>query len=88
MLIVDDNPKVRRLLRMAVGKDAREVLEAEDGVEALQRYRETQPDIVLMDVRMPHMDGLAATRAILLRQRLAGYSPSKRRRQKQAGPPG
>ncbi len=45
-------------------KDIEVVAEAEDGREALEKARELQPDVVLMDIRMPVMDGIAATEAI------------------------
>jgi CheY-like chemotaxis protein len=64
ILIVEDNPSVRRLLRRAVQHIATEIWECGDGVEALAAYSEHLPDLVLMDVRMPIMDGLAATRQI------------------------
>ncbi len=63
ILIVDDNAGVRRLLRRALF-DAAAVWECSDGAEALATYTNWRPDVVLMDVRMPRMDGLAATRQI------------------------
>jgi CheY-like chemotaxis protein len=64
VLIVEDNAGVRRLLRRAVLIIASDVWECEDGAEALEAYGAHRPDIVLMDVRMPRMDGLTATRQI------------------------
>lgn len=64
VLIVDDNAGVRRLLRRAVLDTAGTVWECSDGSEALATYANQRPDVVLMDVRMPGMDGLAATRQI------------------------
>ena len=65
ILIVEDNAGVRRLLRRAVGETAGCIVECEDGADALAAYRELQPDIVLMDIRMTRVDGLAATRQIV-----------------------
>ena len=64
VLIVDDNPGVRRLLRRVVLDTATTVWECPDGAEALAAYAERLPDIVLMDIRMSRMDGLVATRQI------------------------
>jgi CheY-like chemotaxis protein len=64
ILIVEDNPAVRRLLRAAVARIAREIWECEDGTEALAAYTAHRPQVVLMDIRMPRMDGLAATKQI------------------------
>ncbi len=64
VLIVDDNPAIRRLLRRAVLKTASIVWECTDGSDALAAYTDYRPDVVLMDIRMPLMDGLAATRQI------------------------
>jgi DNA-binding NarL/FixJ family response regulator len=63
ILIVDDHSVVRQGLRMFLGLDPElEVIgEAQDGAEALQRVRELQPDVVLMDLLMPIMDGITAT---------------------------
>src|SRR5918993_4735698 len=66
ILIADDHALVREGLRtMLSGEDGIEVIaEANDGRQALDTCRELEPDLVLMDVRMPVMDGLQATRKI------------------------
>jgi len=66
VLIADDHAVVRQGLRMFLALDAElEVVgEAEDGTQALSRAVELRPDVVLMDMLMPVMDGVAATEAI------------------------
>src|SRR5215211_261851 len=66
ILIADDHALVREGLRTVLsGEDGIEVIaEANDGQQALTLCRELRPDLVLMDVRMPLMDGLEATRKI------------------------
>jgi DNA-binding NarL/FixJ family response regulator len=66
LLIADDHALVREGLRtMLSGEDGIEVIaEANDGQQALNLCRELRPDLVLMDVRMPVMDGLQATKRI------------------------
>lgn len=66
ILIVEDNEGVRRLLRSAVAGVSETTWDCCDGAEALNAYEMYRPDIVLMDIRMPVMDGLAATRQIVL----------------------
>ncbi|GAA3966518.1 response regulator transcription factor [Thermobifida alba] len=63
MLLVDDDPLVRAGLTMMLGgaPDLRVVGEAGDGEQALALAAECRPDVVLMDIRMPGVDGLAAT---------------------------
>lgn len=66
VLITDDHGVVRQGLRMflSLDPDIEVVGEAEDGEEALEMVRELEPDVVLMDLLMPVMDGIEATKAI------------------------
>ncbi len=64
ILIVDDNIGVRRLLKRIVAELEATVVECSDGFYALAAYTDHQPEIVLMDVRMPLQDGLTTTRQI------------------------
>jgi DNA-binding NarL/FixJ family response regulator len=66
VLIVEDNAGVRRLLRSALAELAEDIWECCDGADALAAYAAHQPEVVLMDIRMQRMDGLAATKQILL----------------------
>ena len=64
VLIADDHPVFRRGLRMIIEADARLkiVAEAEDGAQALERIREFQPDVAVLDVDMPNADGFEVVR--------------------------
>jgi PAS domain S-box-containing protein len=66
LLIVDDHALVREGIRTVLesAPDLEVIAEATNGREALELCRSLSPDLILMDVRMPEMDGLAATRAI------------------------
>ncbi len=63
VLIVDDQPRARKSLKALLTTWSRvgEMHEASNGRDALQLAKELQPDVVLMDVRMPEIDGLTAT---------------------------
>ena len=69
VLLVDDQTLIRQGIRMLLGaeSDIRVVGEASNGAEALERIEALNPDVVLMDIRMPVMDGVSATRAIVTR---------------------
>ena len=67
LLIVDDSPLMRRLLsEIFAGEQDFEVAVARTGAEALALIPEFRPDVVTLDVHMPEMDGLEATRLIRL----------------------
>jgi two-component system KDP operon response regulator KdpE len=64
ILVVDDEPQITRVLRMSLQNSGYEVSVAKHGEEALERFLESPPDLVITDLSMPVMDGLELTRAI------------------------
>jgi DNA-binding NarL/FixJ family response regulator len=66
VLLVDDNALIRRGIRSVLDQyeDVRIIAEATNGLEAIQYARMLGPDLILMDIRMPEMDGVQATRII------------------------
>ena len=64
ILVVDDDMAIRLLMRESLEEAGFDVMEAEDGAQAVQSFTETPPEIVLMDVEMPNMDGFAACAAL------------------------
>jgi CheY-like chemotaxis protein len=64
ILVADDDMMIRLLMRESLEQSGFEVMEAEDGAKAIQRFTETLPEIVLMDVEMPKMDGFSACAAL------------------------
>lgn len=64
ILIADDAAFMRMRLKTLLTEAGYEVIEAQNGKEALDLYAQETPDMVLMDITMPEMDGVAATQAI------------------------
>ena len=64
ILIVDDEENVRRMLATAFSLQGHETHCASDGKAALNLFSEMQPDVVLMDIRMPEMDGIDALKVM------------------------
>ncbi|MCS7172068.1 MAG: response regulator [Armatimonadetes bacterium] len=68
VLVVDDAAFMRAMLREVLTNSGFQVVgEASNGLEAIERYEETKPDVVTMDITMPEMDGVRAVREILRR---------------------
>ena len=65
ILIVDDEPVVRRVLRRMLEREGYQLIEAGDGEDAVAKAKEHRPSLVLLDLHMPGMDGLAALDALL-----------------------
>src|SRR5438270_4603046 len=64
ILIVDDEPRIRDFVCMNLELEHYRVIEASNGLEALEELRENLPDLVVLDVKMPEMDGFETLRAI------------------------
>lgn len=64
ILIADDDPHIRDVLRYALSRDGHAVIEAGDGAEALRLAAEKSPTLVILDVMMPEQDGLAVCRSL------------------------
>jgi DNA-binding response OmpR family regulator len=64
VLLVDDDPVILKLLQVNFEMEGYTVSLANDGVEGLEKARAEQPDIVLLDIMMPRMDGLEVTRQL------------------------
>ena len=64
ILIVDDEARMRRFMQMNLDLEGYRVVEASNGLEAIERVRDDLPDLVLLDVMMPELDGFEALRII------------------------
>ena len=72
VLSIEDQPDIRRLIRMTLEFKGHRVLEAGDGVEGLRLARAERPDLILLDVMMPGMDGLTVSRTLITDPQLCG----------------
>jgi two-component system cell cycle response regulator DivK len=64
VLIADDKATSRELVRTVLERDGYTVTEAADGIEALQHAREGQPDLIILDLQMPGLDGFAVVQEL------------------------
>jgi two-component system cell cycle response regulator DivK len=64
LLIVDDNPENLKLILMLLASSGHELVTATDAVQALQAIERRQPDLILLDLQLPGMDGLELTRRL------------------------
>ena len=65
ILVVDDAAFMRMMIKDILGKNGYEIVgEAENGAKAVEKYKDLVPDLVIMDITMPEMDGIQAVKAI------------------------
>ncbi len=64
ILIADDEAEIRDLLRLYLEKDGYEVLEAADGLETMERVKKEKPDLLVLDIMMPGLDGYRVLRNV------------------------
>ena len=69
ILVVDDEPDFRMMIRARLEANGYEVSEAEDGAIGLQKARDTKPDLIILDVMMPKMDGYKVARLLKFDER-------------------
>lgn len=72
VLIVDDENNVRRLVAATLSGGAYEILQARDGIEAMEVIRRERPTVVLLDIQMPGLDGVEVCRQIKSDRELRG----------------
>jgi CheY-like chemotaxis protein len=64
VLVVEDHEDIRKMMKILLEIYGYDVLEAQDGLEAVENVRQYHPDLILMDLAMPVMDGIMAAKAI------------------------
>ena len=72
ILIVDDDPSIREILSIQLSRLGYEVTTAADGAEAVEIFKTSTPDAILMDLMMPRLDGLASCQKIRAVEKKAG----------------
>ena len=70
LLIVEDNENLRELYEIELKEDGYEVSLAEDGVQALESVRKRKPDLIVLDIAMPNMDGIQCMRELLAEHKI------------------
>ncbi|MCP4428348.1 MAG: response regulator [Chloroflexi bacterium] len=71
ILIADDDPMIRRLIRIMLESADYTVIEAQDGQDALEKASAAHPDLIILNIMMPRMDGFTACEALRSRQETA-----------------
>ncbi len=74
ILVVDDDPDVLEALKIVLESRPYEVITARDGVEGLEKVRQENPDLIILDLLMPKLDGFGVVRALKEDPRYAKYS--------------
>jgi len=69
ILVADDEVSLRLLCREVLDKEGYRVIEAQDGIEAIRKIEEETPDLVILDIEMPRMDGMEALPKILRKEK-------------------
>jgi two-component system alkaline phosphatase synthesis response regulator PhoP len=72
VLIVDDDPVVRRMLQLSFESEGFDVLTAGDGIEGLEAMRSGKPNVVVLDIMMPKLDGMKVMRELMSDDELRG----------------
>lgn len=72
VLVVDDEPDIREALRIILETDGYRVLEAGDGLEAVRIAQQARPDLIILDIMMPRLDGLEVLRRLEAEPETAG----------------
>jgi DNA-binding response OmpR family regulator len=72
VLVVDDDPVVRRMLQLSFESEGFHVLTAGDGLEGLEQIRSGHPDVVVLDIMMPKLDGMKVMRELNADEELKG----------------
>ena len=80
VLIVDDSPVTRELVRDILETSGHEIIEAADGISALQQIEDKRPQVVLLDIEIPGLDGYAVVRRIRQDPRFADLRVAEARR--------
>ena len=64
VLVVDDDPNIRKMVKASLSKEPFRILEAENGQEGVEKAHQESPDLIIMDIMMPVLDGVAACRKL------------------------
>ena len=72
ILVVDDDPSIREILSIQLARLGYEVTTASDGLEAIEAFKTSAPDVILLDLMMPRLDGLASCQKIRALEKKSG----------------